>query len=233
MALCKCFACPNQGRFEVGKYYDWRYAVSQTTSKQKANPLANLFSSGSLGNSEVKSVKDEDKTNFHFSAEEYALFFKDIQCDNTSMEIYIDRKNELLFVPNFTRETVFHVTLSYFSKLPLPYTEELIGQGFLKVWEEYKDYPIVSVKEAEEAVPFYKIVMKGKGWQSFVSGHWMIYVNFISSENEMIMKYWYKRGYAFENHASDRIIERIVPMSASCEEIGHAVLAVFGEAGII
>lgn len=217
MALCKCFACPNQGRFEVGKYYDWR----------------TLFSTGSTGSSEVKSVRDDDKTQFHFSAEEYVLFFKDIQFDNTSMEIYIDRKNELLFVPNFTRESVFHVTLSYFSRLPLPYTEELIGQEFLKVWEEYKDYPIVSVKEAEEAVPFYKIVMKGKGWQSFVSGHWMIYVDFISSENEMILKYWYKRGYAFENHASDRVIERIVPMSASCEEIGRAVLEVFKEAGII
>lgn len=76
MALCKCYACPSQGRFEVGKYYDWQYAVSQTTPKQNTNPLAKLFfSDRSTDNSKVKSVRDDDKTNFHFSAEEYARFF--------------------------------------------------------------------------------------------------------------------------------------------------------------
>lgn len=56
---------------------------------------------------------------------------------------------------------------------------------------------------------------------------------FFTSENEMILTYWYKCSSGFEIHTSDPHIQRIVPISASFEEIGHAILSIYEEAGII
>ena len=88
-------------------------------------------------------------------------------------------------------------------------------------------------KALEEAVPYYKLATKGKGWRAFMSGRWLVDVQFVPSENEMMFTYWYKKGYYFGLDASDPEIERVLPMSASSEEIGRAVLALFEEAGII
>ena len=214
MAICKCRVRPRQGNFEVGKYYTWYYAVTKTQLKPK-------------------SVRDADKENFQFLPGEYSYYFKDIEFAGTNIAIYIDRKKELLFVPEFRYEEGFGVSLSYFNRLPVPYTEESIGLEFKKVWEEYKDHPVVNKKEREEAVPYFKLATKGKGWRAFMSGRWLVNVQFVPSENEMMFTYWYKKGYYFGLDASDPEIERVLPMSASCEEIGRTVLTLFEEAGII
>lgn len=126
------------------------------------------------------------------------------------------------------------MSLNYFQRLSVPYTEENIGQEFRKAWEEYKDHPVIRVKEAEEITPFYKIITKGKGWKAFASGRWMLKVQFITSENEMRFTYWYKKqGTYFGLDSDERVIERILPMEASCKDIGHTVLAIFEEAGIV
>lgn len=151
------------------------------------------------------------------------------------MRIYIDRKKELLLVPEFENEGYPHpMPLNYFSRLPFPYTEDSIGQEFQKLWEKHKTHPVVSVNEVEQITPFYKIVTKGKGWKAFASGRWMLNVQFIPSEGDLIFTYWHKKqGTYYSNYPDDCIIDSVVPMWASCEEIGHTVLAIFEEAGII
>lgn len=230
MALCKCKACPRQGKFQIGKYYSWYIAPGQLAPRENATMPIKYILPDNLC---VKGVHDDDNKFIHFSPGQYPLFFKDVQHADISISVYIDRKNELLFAPVFTDEKGFGAKLSYFAKLPLPYTEDQIGREFLKVWEEYKDHPIVSTKEKEEAVPYYKIVTKGKGFRAFASGRWMIEAEFFTSENEMLLTYWYKCSNGFEIHTSDTHIQRIVPISASFEEIGHAILSIYEEAGII
>ncbi|MCH5343290.1 MAG: hypothetical protein J1E64_04560 [Acetatifactor sp.] len=98
MAICKCRVRPRQGNFEVGRYYTWYYAVTKTQLKPK-------------------SVRDAEKENFQFSPGEYSYYFKDIEFAYTNIAIYIDRKKELLFVPEFRYEEGFGVSLSYFNRL--------------------------------------------------------------------------------------------------------------------
>lgn len=71
-------------------------------------------------NSKSKSVSDNHSGGIIFSLEEYLCFFKDIHRDNTTMRIYIDRKKELLLVPEFENEGYSHpMPLNYFSRLLL------------------------------------------------------------------------------------------------------------------
>ena len=61
----------------------------------------------------------------------------------------------------------------------------------------------------------------------------MIGVTFITSENESIFAYWYrKKGGAFGLDTTDRRIERLITLSADNETIGNTILDVFGEAGV-
>lgn len=213
MALCKCFACPKQGNFEVGKYYIWQYSA-QNFSGEK----------GIM-------VRDIDKSYIVFLYEEYTLFFKDIECANTSMNIYIDRKKELIFAPEFKCEIGYRVPLDYFSKLPLPYTQQDIGKEFQKTWEEYRNHLIVSQEERNQVIPYYKIIEKG--WRAFASKRWMLNVDFIISESEIIFTYWYKKQKSsFGLNVDDKVIDKVIPMSASSEEIGHTILELYEKAGI-
>lgn len=213
MGICKCYVSPNQGKFEAGRYYTWLKAVS----KEKGI-----------------SVSDNNKERTVFSPKEYRRFFKNIQCANISMSIYIDRNRELLFVPEFKQKAGYRVSLDCFSSLSLPYREEDIGKVFLEVWQKYCRHKVVTAKEVEQVTPYYRLVTNGKDYSKFAINRWMISVDFIVSEKEMIFTYWYKKkGSVFGVDASDRRIDRIEPMSASCEDIGRTVIAIFEEAGIL
>lgn len=213
MGICKCYVSPNQGNFEAGRYYTWLKAVS----KEKGI-----------------SVSDNNKEWTVFSPKEYRRFFKNIQCANISMSIYIDRNRELLFVPEFKHKAGYRVSLDCFNSLSLPYREEDIGKVFLEVWQKYRRHKVVTAKEVEQVTPYYRLVTNGKDYSKFALNRWMISVDFIVSEKEMIFIYWYKKkGSAFGVDASDRRIDRIEPMSASCEDIGRTVIAIFEEAGIL
>ena len=127
MALCKCKACPRQGKFQIGKYYNWYIAPGQLAPRENATMPIKYILPDNLC---VKGVHDDDNKFVHFSPGQYPLFFKDIQHADISISVYIDRKNELLFAPVFTDEKGFDAKLSYFTKLSLPYTEDQIGQEF-------------------------------------------------------------------------------------------------------
>lgn len=218
MALCKCIRCPCQGEFVVGRYYDWLYAVREKDYWNKG-----------------RSVKDEQEERYKLSLQEYMSCFKDIEADNLAMGIYIDRKKELIFVPEFRYryETGYRVSLDCFEQLPFPYGAEEVGKTFLAVWETYRDHPVVSEEERERATPYYKIVTKGKGFRFFSERHWMISVTFITSENEIIFEYWYrKKGGAFGLDTTDRHIDRLIKLSSDNETIGNTILDVFREAGV-
>lgn len=115
MGICKCYVSPNQGKFEVGRYYTWLKAVS----KEKGI-----------------CVSDDNKEGTVFSPKEYRRFFKGIQCANISMSIYIDRDRELLFVPEFKHKAGYRVSLDCFSRLSLPYREEDIGRINMDIEKE-------------------------------------------------------------------------------------------------
>lgn len=169
MAYCKCLLSPDQGNFEVGKYYIWYYSV-QTNADQKG-----------------KMVRDMDKQNIHFLCEEYARYFNDIECADNSMNIYIDRKKELIFTPSLKSEAGFHVSTEYFSRLPVPYTRETIGKEFYEVWKKYHDYPVVTDEERKQITPYFKII--SKSWSAFASRWYMLSVDFIPSEYEIMFTY--------------------------------------------
>lgn len=216
MALCKCIHCPRQGEFVVGRYYDWLYSEREKDYWNKG-----------------RSVKDEQEERYKLSLQEYMACFKDIEADNVAMGIYIDRKKELIFVPKFKYEKGYRVSLDCFEQLPFPYEAEEVGKTFLAVWETYRDHPVVSVEEFEHTTQYYKIVTKGKGFRFFSERHWMISVQFITSENQVIFTYWYrKKGGAFGLDTTDRRIERIITLSADNETIGNTILDVFREAGV-
>lgn len=214
MAYCKCYTLPDQGNFEVGKYYIWYYSA-QANSGQKG-----------------KMVRDMDKQNINFSSEEYSLYFNDIECADNSIDIYIDRKKELIFTPILKFETGFHVSAEYFSRLPAPYTKETIGKEFYEVWKKYYDHPVVTDEERKQITPYYKII--AKSWSAFASRRYMLSVEFIPSEEEIMFTYWYrKERNSFGLNADDKVINRVIPMSASFEEIGHTVLRLYEKAGVI
>lgn len=217
MGLIKCIVCPNRGNFESGKYYGWWYEVDNQYTK-----VRNLH------------IRDTSGENINFSVKEVNRYFRDIKCSNIDVEIYIDRKKELIFVPAFTHEIGYKTVLEYYDRLSPPYTEKDIGVMFQKVWEEHKNHAVVSERESELSTPFYKIVMKGKGWRSFTSGRWLISAEFILSENEIIFNYQHKKnGNSYGSDIYDRKIERIVTMSASDIEIGSTIIGIFQEAKII
>lgn len=218
MGLCKCLHCPQQGEFAVGRYYDWLYSVAEKDFWNKGRS---------------RSVRDEQEGRYTFAPKEYASCFKDIEAADVSMGIYIDRKKELIFVPEFRYEKGYSVSLDCFERLPFPYEAEEVGKTFLAVWETFRAHPVVSAEERERTTPYYKIVTKGKGFRAFSERRWMIDVTFITSENEVIFEYWYrKKGGAFGRDTTDRLINRIIKLSADNDTIGNAILDVFGEAGV-
>lgn len=170
-----------------------------------------------------------------FSPDDYSRFFRDVHRAATAISVYIDRKRELLFVPEFKRESSpFTIPSEYFCRLSSPYTEELIGQHFWRVWEEYKNHPEISAADAHRLTPFYKTVTGGKGQRAFASGRWTLKAQFITSENEIYFTYLYKKqGTRFGLDSSDPVISRILPMQASFKEIGTTVLEIFKEAKIL
>lgn len=214
MALCKCYACPKSGGFQIGKYYHWVYSP-QTFSGQKG-----------------RMVRDINKDNIVFEHQEYSLSFKDIEIANNCINIYIDRKKELIFAPEFKCEIGYHVPLDCFGKVSFPYTPYDIGKEFQEIWEKYKNHSVVSEEERKQTIPYYEII--AKSWGKFASARWMLNVDFIYSENEIIFTYWYKKERnSFGINADDRVIDRVISMSASCEEIGETIIALYEKAGII
>lgn len=216
MGLCKCTRCPPQGKFVVGRYYAWRYSIAEKFFWKKG-----------------RHVTDEQGDGYTFSPRGFASCFKEMEAADLYMGIYIDRKRELIFVPKFKYEAGYHVSLDRFERLPFPYEAEEVGKTLLAVWEAYREHPVVSAEEKEHTTPYYKIITKGKGIRAFSERRWMICVTFITSENEIILEYWYrKKGGAFGRDTTDRNIGRIIKLSAGNETIGNAVLDVFGEAGV-
>lgn len=216
MGLCKCTHCPQQGNFVVGRYYSWVHLVKE-----------NKFWH------EGRRVTDEQGERYSFSVKEYASYFKDIEIPNFSMGIYIDRKCELLFVPHFRHEAGYSVSLDHFERLPFSYEAEEVGKLFRAVWETFRNHPVVKAEEVEGVTPYYKIVTKGKGFRAFSGSRWMIDVQFITSENEIIFEYWYrKKGGAFGRDTTDRHINRIIKLPADNKALGTAILDIFAEAGV-
>lgn len=216
MGLCKCVYLPQRGNFVAGRYYAWLYSVEDKKREEKS-----------------RSVTDEQGDRYVFSPKEYSYYFREIETADAAMGIYVDRKRELIFVPEFRYEKGYFVSLDCFERLPFPYEAEEVGKTFLAVWETFRNHSVVSVEEFEHATPYYKIVTKGKGFRAFSERHWMISVTFITSENEIIFEYWYrKKGGAFGRDITDRHINRITELSADKGTIGNAILDVFGEAGV-
>lgn len=216
MGIIKCSVCPKRGKFEVERYYEWEYKVGE-----KAIEKSDLY------------IYDRSGTRICFSVKEVKRFFSEIQFGKTYIDIYIDRKKELIFVPVFTHEIGYGTTLDFYYRLTLPYTKEDIGQMFQEVWEKHKNHEVVTAKIVEQTTPFYKIVMKGKGWPSFTSGRWLISANYVLSDSKVNFQYNYKeKGYSYGLNKDDRIIERIVPMPASNQEIGNSIISIFEEAKI-
>lgn len=216
MGLCKCTHCPQQGTFAAGSYYVWLYSMEEKSFGEKG-----------------RYVKDEQGDGYTFSPKEYVSCFKEIEAANLSMNIFIDRKRELIFVPVFRHEAGFAASLGYFERLPFPYEAGEVGKTFSAVYEEFRNHPVVSAEEVKRTTPYYKIVTNGKGFRAFSGKRWMIHIQFITSENEIIFEYWYrKKGGAFGCDATDRHINRIIKLPSDNEVIGNAVLDVFGEAGV-
>lgn len=185
MALCKCFCRPGQGNFKTGEYYSWLYAPGP--AERTAHSLIQKIS-------DSRSLRDGTGVMITFSPDDYSRFFRDVHRAATAISIYIDRKRELLFVTEFKQESSpFTIPSAYFCRLSSPYTEELIGQHFGRVWEEYKNHPEISTADARRLTPFYKTVTGGKGQRAFASGRWTLKAQFITSENEVYFTYLYKK----------------------------------------
>lgn len=215
MGLCKCIRCPQQGNYVVGKYYGWLYAIEEVNNGKKGFR-----------------VSDESGSRYRFLPEEYLLYFKDIVMADISMEIYIDRKRDLVFLPAFKHEAGYHVNLDIFEQLSYPYTSEDVGRIFFDMWEEHRNHPIVNAEDVERVTPYYKIITNGKEYKAFSGKRWMIYITFVLSENEIIIEYWYRKKSGFGRDITDKNIDRIVKLSSDNMTVGNAILEVFEEAGV-
>lgn len=141
-----------------------------------------------------------------------------------SIQIFVDDKGHIYFIPMLYTKAGFGMETEYYRELQPPYSLTDIGRCLLCVWNDMKLLPVLDEMKCNIATPAHKIITGGKGYLAFQQRRQMICVTF---RNEIDICYWYRQKRGFGVNKDDREIRRSLPLSSTAIEIGTAIDGVF------
>lgn len=141
-----------------------------------------------------------------------------------AIEIFLDKKMNILFIPMLHRKPGFGKETSYYKTLESPYTCADMGKVFLQVLSDMKSEPILNGDE--NILPAFKIVTGGKGYVAIERNRQMVSATF---DKGIKFEYWYRKSRGFGIDKGDKEIVNYLPLESSEREIGAAIDAIFFE----
>lgn len=141
-----------------------------------------------------------------------------------SIEIYIDDKQHITFIPTLHTKIGYAQSIHYFRPLEPPYTLADMGNLLIQVLNDMRLEPVLN--GGENIVPAYKIIAGGKGFLAFQRKRQMISVTF---SERMKFEYWYRKKRGFGVEKSDKEIIVYLPFECDANEIGKAIDTIYFE----
>lgn len=141
-----------------------------------------------------------------------------------SIEIYIDDKLNIAFIPFLYTKIGYGQSTSYFKLLEPPYTFADIGNIFMQVFNDMRLEPVLN--GGEDIVPAFKIIAGGKGFLAFQRKRQLINADF---SDEMQFKYLYRQKRGFGLEKGDKEITISLPFGCEPDEIGQAIDTIYFE----
>lgn len=142
-----------------------------------------------------------------------------------SIEIYIDDRLHIAFIPTLHTKIGYGQSTSYFKLLEPPYTLADMGDLLIQVLNDMRLEPVLN--GGEEIVPAFKIITGGKGFLAFQRKRQLITVSF--SEG-MKFEYWWRKKRGFGLDKGDKEITVYLPFECGADEIGRAIDTIYFEA---
>ena len=149
-----------------------------------------------------------------------------------SVDVYIDTKSNILIVPSAKREDGFRVDANHPQKLAWEGNNYLeLGEKFLEAYRVSVTHPPI---KQDEAVDVWTAATGIKSWSRFAREHQMVSVVMVKEDPKFKIEFWKRQSdNSFGNDMEDVVPNRELPENATAEEIGHAIIDVYTEAGVL